>query len=169
MNERCSTVLLNELSLKEKDPGSHTTPCQVLEKHKETEDLAPDHSSKIENPHMKVLTEREINDEFFDEHLMVLKSKSSNDEPWYADFINYIVRKVVPPNWTFNKRKKFFSQVKTYFWEEPYAFKLCTDNIMRRCVARSEILEILAHCHSGPTCGHHSASVTAKKVYESGF
>ncbi|GKA42641.1 reverse transcriptase domain-containing protein [Tanacetum coccineum] len=40
---------------------------------------------------------------------------------------------------------------------------------MRRCVAGSETLEILAHCHSGPTGGHHSASVTAKKVYESGF
>ncbi|GJT93331.1 hypothetical protein Tco_1082176 [Tanacetum coccineum] len=30
-------------------------------------------------------------------------------------------------------------------------------------------LEILAHCHSGPTGGHHSANVTAKKVYESRF
>ncbi|GJT29829.1 reverse transcriptase domain-containing protein [Tanacetum coccineum] len=26
-----------------------------------------------------------------------------------------------------------------------------------------------AHCHSGPTGGHHSASVTAKKVYQSRF
>ncbi|GJW84406.1 reverse transcriptase domain-containing protein [Tanacetum coccineum] len=33
----------------------------------------------------------------------------------------------------------------------------------------SEILEILAHCHSGPTGGHHSASITRSKVYESGF
>ncbi|GJV22090.1 reverse transcriptase domain-containing protein [Tanacetum coccineum] len=82
MNERCSAVLLNELPLKERDPGSHTTPCQVLEKHKEKEDLVADHSSRIENPHMEVLTEREITDEFSDEHLMVLKSKSSNDEPW---------------------------------------------------------------------------------------
>ncbi|GJX98688.1 reverse transcriptase domain-containing protein [Tanacetum coccineum] len=32
-----------------------------------------------------------------------------------------------------------------------------------------ETLKILAHCHSGPTCGHHSANITAKKVYESGF
>ncbi|GJW03361.1 reverse transcriptase domain-containing protein [Tanacetum coccineum] len=40
---------------------------------------------------------------------------------------------------------------------------------MRRCVAGREIFEILAHCHSGPTGGHHSASVTARKVYESGF
>ncbi|GKE67259.1 reverse transcriptase domain-containing protein [Tanacetum coccineum] len=40
---------------------------------------------------------------------------------------------------------------------------------MRRCVARSETLKILAHCHSGPIGGHHSANITVKKVYESGF
>ncbi|GJZ65543.1 hypothetical protein Tco_0622239 [Tanacetum coccineum] len=139
MNERCSAVLLNELPLNEKDPRSFTIPCQVLEKHKETEDLAADHLSRFQNPRMEVLNEREIADKFYDEHLMVLKSKFNNDEPWYADF------------------------------EEPYAFKLCTDNITRRCVAGSETLKILAHCHSGPTSGHHSANVIAKKVYESGF
>ncbi|GJU38558.1 reverse transcriptase domain-containing protein [Tanacetum coccineum] len=37
------------------------------------------------------------------------------------------------------------------------------------CVAGNETLEILAHCHSGLTGGHHSANVTTKKVYESGF
>ncbi|GKE85344.1 reverse transcriptase domain-containing protein, partial [Tanacetum coccineum] len=40
---------------------------------------------------------------------------------------------------------------------------------MRRCVAGSEILEILAHCHFGPTGGHYCASITGRKVYESGF
>ncbi|GKA69710.1 reverse transcriptase domain-containing protein [Tanacetum coccineum] len=50
--------------------------------------------------------------------------------------------------------------------DEPW---LCLDNIMRQCVAGSEILEILAHCHSGPTRGHYSASITGRKVYESGF
>ncbi|GJZ16835.1 reverse transcriptase domain-containing protein [Tanacetum coccineum] len=169
MNERCSAVLVNKLPLKEKDPTSFTIPCQVLEKHKEAEDLAADHSSMLENPHMEVLTKKEIANKFSNEHLMALKSKSNNNEPWYADFVNYIVGKVVPPNWTFEKRKRFFSQVKTYFSEEPYAFKLCTDNIMRRCLAGSETLEILAHCHSGPTGGHHSANVTAKKVYKSEF
>ncbi|GJU70294.1 hypothetical protein Tco_1256553 [Tanacetum coccineum] len=116
-----------------------------IKKHKEAEDLAADHLSRFENPHKEVLTEREIADKFSDEHLMVLKSKFNNDEPWYANFVNYIVRK------------------------EPYAFKLCADNIIRRCVAGNETLEILAHCHSGPTGGHHSANVTAKKVYESRF
>ncbi|GJU13157.1 reverse transcriptase domain-containing protein [Tanacetum coccineum] len=146
MNKRCSAVLLDELPSKEKDPKSFTTPCQVFEKPKEAKDLATDHLSRFQKPHMEVLTEREIADKFPDDHLMVLKSKFDNDEPWYADFVNYIVGK-----------------------EEPYAFKLCADNIMRRCVAGSKTLEILAHCHSGPTGGHHSVNVTAKKVYESGF
>ncbi|GKC01940.1 reverse transcriptase domain-containing protein [Tanacetum coccineum] len=169
MNERCSTILLNKLPLKEKDPRSFTIPCQVLEKHKEAKDLATYHLSRFENPHIKVLSERKIEDKFLDDHLMVLKSTFNNNEPRYADFVNYIIGKVVTPSWTFEKRKRFFSQVKTYFWEEPYAFKLCADNIMRRCVAGSETLEILAHCHLGPTGGHHSASVTANKVYESEF
>ncbi|GJY53977.1 DNA-directed DNA polymerase [Tanacetum coccineum] len=111
----------------------------------------------------------EIADEFLDEHLMVLKTTPNDDEPWYADYVNYIVGKVILPKWTAVKRKRFFSQVKYYFWDVPYAFRLCPDNIMRRCVAGNEILKILAHCHSGPTGGHHSASIIGRKVYESGF
>ncbi|GJY45847.1 reverse transcriptase domain-containing protein [Tanacetum coccineum] len=95
-----------------------------------------DHSAlKLENPNMGILTEIEIADEFPDENLMVLKTTPDNDEPWYADYVNYIVGKVIPPKWTSGKRKQFFSQVKYYFWDEPYAFRLCPDNIIRRCVA----------------------------------
>ncbi|GKD53798.1 hypothetical protein Tco_1287185, partial [Tanacetum coccineum] len=98
MNERCLPVLLNELPSKEKDSRNFTIPCQVLEKCKEAEDLAAYHLSRFESPHMEVLTEREIANKLSDEHLMVLKSKFKDDEPWYADFVNYIVVKVVPPN-----------------------------------------------------------------------
>ncbi|GKD26913.1 hypothetical protein Tco_1233127, partial [Tanacetum coccineum] len=86
------------------DPMMRLTMEEMLakfideEKHKEAEELVADHLSRFENPHMEVLTEREIADKFSDENLMVLKSKSNNDEPWYADFVNYIVGKVVPPN-----------------------------------------------------------------------
>ncbi|GKF78774.1 hypothetical protein Tco_0234342 [Tanacetum coccineum] len=100
---------------------------------------------------------------------MILKAELNNYEPWYADYVNYIVGKIVPLNWTPEKRRRFFSQVKNYFWDEPYAFKLCSDNVMRRCVAGNKILEILGQCHSGLTGGHHSASITGRKVYECGF
>ncbi|GJY02545.1 reverse transcriptase domain-containing protein [Tanacetum coccineum] len=136
---------------------------------KGAENLAADHLSRLENPNMGILTERKIADEFLDKHLMVLKATPDSDEPWYADYVNYIVGKLIPPKWTAEKRKRFFSQVKYYFWDEPYAFRLCPDDIMRRCVARNEITKILTHCHFGPTRGHHSASITGRKVYKAGF
>ncbi|GKA00160.1 hypothetical protein Tco_0672710 [Tanacetum coccineum] len=43
--------------------------------------MVADHLSRFENPHMKVLTEREIADKFSDGHLMVQKLKFNNDEP----------------------------------------------------------------------------------------
>ncbi|GJZ09839.1 reverse transcriptase domain-containing protein [Tanacetum coccineum] len=38
----------------------------------------------IEDPYMEVLTEREIVDEFRNKHLMLLKSKFNDDDPWTA-------------------------------------------------------------------------------------
>ncbi|GKB91487.1 reverse transcriptase domain-containing protein [Tanacetum coccineum] len=136
---------------------------------KGVENLAADHLSRLENPNMGELAKEEIIDKFPDDHLMILKAKLNEEEPWYADYVNSIVGKVVPTKWTPERRKRLFTQVRNYFWDEPYAFRLCLDNVMRRCVAGDEILEILAHCHSGPTRGHHSASITGRKVYESGF
>ncbi|GJX91642.1 reverse transcriptase domain-containing protein [Tanacetum coccineum] len=141
----------------------------LLIRKKGAENLAADHLSRLENPDLGAFTEEEIADEFPNEHLMILKAEVNDDEPWYVDYVNYIVGKIVPPRWTPKKRRRFFSQVKNYFWDEPYAFKLLPDNVMKRCVARNEILEILAHRHSGPTGGHHSALITRRIVYESGF
>ncbi|GJU78734.1 reverse transcriptase domain-containing protein [Tanacetum coccineum] len=77
--------------------------------------LAADHLLRLENPDLGTFTEEEIADEFPDEHLMVLKTELNNDEPWYADYVNYLVGKIVPPNWTPEKRRRFFSQVKELF------------------------------------------------------
>ncbi|GKF24720.1 reverse transcriptase domain-containing protein, partial [Tanacetum coccineum] len=55
--------------------------------------LAADHLSRLENPDLRTFTEEEIADEFPDEHLMVLKTELNNDEPWYADYVNYLVGK----------------------------------------------------------------------------
>nr|GEV32008.1 reverse transcriptase domain-containing protein [Tanacetum cinerariifolium] len=43
------------------------------------------------------------------------------------------------------------------------------DQIIRRCVAGKEAIDILNACHSGPTEGYYGASYTAKKVFDSGF
>nr|GEU32471.1 reverse transcriptase domain-containing protein [Tanacetum cinerariifolium] len=53
--------------------------------------------------------------------------------------------------------------------DDPYLFRTCADQIIRRCVAGKEAIDILNACHSGPTRGHYGANYTAKKVFDSGF
>ncbi|GJU73106.1 reverse transcriptase domain-containing protein [Tanacetum coccineum] len=67
------------------------------------------------------------------------------------------------------QKRKFFKDVKHYFWDDPYLFRTCADQIIRRCVHGQEALEILKACHEGPTGGHHSANLTARKVFDAGF
>ncbi|GJU83475.1 reverse transcriptase domain-containing protein [Tanacetum coccineum] len=66
-------------------------------------------------------------------------------------------------------RRKFFKDVKHYFWEDPFLFKICADQVIRRCVSGQEAFDILKACHSGPTGGHYGANYTAKKIFDSGF
>nr|GFB60601.1 reverse transcriptase domain-containing protein [Tanacetum cinerariifolium] len=57
----------------------------------------------------------------------------------------------------------FFKDVKHYFWDDPYLFRICADQIIRRCVHGQKAFDILKACHEGPTGGHHGANFTAKK------
>ncbi|GJT01358.1 hypothetical protein Tco_0822527 [Tanacetum coccineum] len=75
-NKSFPIVVSSKLSKEEKISLLH-----VLEKRKGIEDLAGDHLSRIDNPHMEVLTKREIADEFPNKHLMLLKSKFNDNEP----------------------------------------------------------------------------------------
>nr|GEZ36762.1 reverse transcriptase domain-containing protein [Tanacetum cinerariifolium] len=70
---------------------------------------------------------------------------------------------------TSQQKKKFFKDARHYFWDDPYLFRTCADQIIRRCVAGKEAIDILNACHSGPIGDHYGASYTAKKVFDSGF
>nr|GFB56403.1 reverse transcriptase domain-containing protein [Tanacetum cinerariifolium] len=66
-------------------------------------------------------------------------------------------------------KQKFFKDARHYFWDDPYLFRTCADQIIQRCVASKEAIDILNACHSGPSGGHYGANYTAKKVFDSGF
>nr|GEU49930.1 reverse transcriptase domain-containing protein [Tanacetum cinerariifolium] len=70
---------------------------------------------------------------------------------------------------TSQQKKKFFKNVKHYFWDDPYLFRICADQIIRRCVHGQEAIDILKAFHEGPIGGHHVAKLTAKKVFDVGF
>ncbi|GJX58672.1 reverse transcriptase domain-containing protein [Tanacetum coccineum] len=121
---------------------------------------------RLENPHKDVLENKDINEHFPLETLGVISSEST---PWFADYANYHAGNFIIKGMTTQQKKKFFKDVKHYFWDDPYLFRICADQIIRRCVHGQEAFEILKACHEGPTGGHHSANLTAQKVFDAGF
>nr|GEW36217.1 reverse transcriptase domain-containing protein [Tanacetum cinerariifolium] len=88
---------------------------------------------------------------------------------WFADFANYHARNYVVKGMSSQQKNKFIKDVKHYFWDNPFLFKVCADQVIRRCVHGQEAVDILKGCHNGPTRRHHGPNYTAKKVFDSGF
>ncbi|GKC14296.1 DNA-directed DNA polymerase, partial [Tanacetum coccineum] len=135
---------------------------------KGAENYAADHLSRLENPYENVFDPKEIDETFPLETLNMLTSQNQST-PWFADFANYHAGKFIKKGMSTQEKNKFFIDVKHYFWDDPFLFKSCADQIIRRCVDGKEALEILEACHSGPTKRHYGANFTAKKVFDSGF
>ncbi|GKC04146.1 reverse transcriptase domain-containing protein [Tanacetum coccineum] len=110
-----------------------------------SENLAADHLSRLENPHKDVLENKDINEHF---PLETLGALTSGNTPWFVDFANFHAGN---------------------FIDDPYLFRICADQIIRRCVHGQEAFDILKACHEGLTGGHHDANLTAKKVFDAGF
>nr|GEZ43515.1 reverse transcriptase domain-containing protein [Tanacetum cinerariifolium] len=80
------------------------------------------------------------------------------------DFANYRTGNFIVKGMSSQQKNMFFKDVKHYFWDDPFLFKICADQVIRRCVDGKEALDILEACHNGPTGEHHGANLTAKKV-----
>nr|GEY11319.1 reverse transcriptase domain-containing protein [Tanacetum cinerariifolium] len=136
---------------------------------KGAENLAVDHLSQLENPHQNVLNPKEVNESFPLETLNLVSTRGNSSTPWFADFANYHAGNFVVRGMSFQQKNKFFKDVKHYFWDDPFMFKICVDQVIRRCIHGQEAIDILKACHYGPTGGHHGPNYTAKKVFDSGF
>ncbi|GJW14446.1 reverse transcriptase domain-containing protein [Tanacetum coccineum] len=122
---------------------------------KGSENLAADHLSRLENPHKDVLENKDINENFPLETLGALTSKSI---PWFADFANFHAGNFIIKGMTTQQKNKFFKDVKHYFWDDPYLFRICADQIIQMCVHGQEANDILKAClWEGPQAdtGHH--------------
>nr|GEY25191.1 reverse transcriptase domain-containing protein [Tanacetum cinerariifolium] len=134
---------------------------------KGAENYAADHLSCLENTYENVFDPKEINETFPLESLNKVAHQDPST-PWFADFANYHARKFIIKGMTTQQKQNFFKDVRHYFWDDPYLFKTCPDQIIRRCVAGQEAINFLKACHSGPIGGYYGANYTAKKVFKSG-
>nr|GFA85607.1 reverse transcriptase domain-containing protein [Tanacetum cinerariifolium] len=100
---------------------------------KGAENYAADHVSRLENPYENVFDPKEINETFPFESLNRVAHQDPST-PWFAEFANYHAGKFI-----------------------------IKDQIIRRCVAGQEAIDILKACHIGPTGGHYEENYPAKK------
>jgi len=64
-------------------------------------------------------------------------------------------------------KSKIVHTTKHYIWDEPYLWKHCADQIIRRCIPDNEIPLILNFCHSLECGGHFGSTRTARKILDS--
>ena len=104
-----------------------------------------------------------IGDSFPDEQLFSLVHY-----PWYANIVNYLVKEQIPPQWTSQQKRKFLVDIKKYYFDDPYLFKYCLDQLMRKCVPNDEQIGVLTFCHSEACGGHFSTRKTTDKILQAG-
>nr|GEX46097.1 reverse transcriptase domain-containing protein [Tanacetum cinerariifolium] len=99
----------------------------IIRDKKRMENLAADHLSRLENPHKDVFENKDINENF---PLETLGKISSESTPWFADFANFCEGNFIVKGMSSQQKKKLFKDVKHYFWDDPYLFRICADQII---------------------------------------
>nr|KYP31060.1 hypothetical protein KK1_049122 [Cajanus cajan] len=129
------------------------------------QNLVADHLSRIERAEDEDTLP--IQDDFPDEHLLTVSVPSPT--PWFANIVNYLVASIFPPLASRAQIDKLKSDAKHYFWDDPYLWKYCSDQVIRRCLPDHEIDSVLQFCHSSTSGGHLGIQRTARKVLDCGF
>ncbi|KAI5317646.1 hypothetical protein L3X38_037353 [Prunus dulcis] len=101
---------------------------------KGSENVVANHLSRLIIPAATEADSLPLSESFPDEQLFAVKI----DTPWFADIVNYLAKGAVHPDFSDQQKKKFLFDVKHYFWDEPYLYKYCADQIIRRCIPEAE-------------------------------
>ena len=134
---------------------------QIRDK-KGVENVVADHISRLTIAHNT--HNPQIYDEFPEESLLIVGSA-----PWFAHIANFLVTEELLTEWKAQDKKFFHAKINSYYWEEPYLYKYCADQIIRKCVPEGEQRGLLNHCHDSACGGHFSSQKTAIKVLQAGF
>ncbi|GKF67555.1 reverse transcriptase domain-containing protein [Tanacetum coccineum] len=98
---------------------------------RELKTMQPITSLVLKNPYENVFDPKEITETFPLETLNAVTFHDDQNTPWFADIANYHVGNFLIKGMTSQQKKKFFKDIKHYFWDDPYLFRTCADQIIR--------------------------------------
>nr|GEU36342.1 reverse transcriptase domain-containing protein [Tanacetum cinerariifolium] len=143
MLEKTVEVFMDDFSVFELDV--------IIRDKKGAKNLAADHLSRLENPHQDEIEKKEITETFSLETLGMIAFRGDSSTLWLSDIANYHAGNFIVKGMSSQQKKKFYKDVKRYFWDDPYLFKICADQVIRQCIHGQETVNILTACHNGPT------------------
>jgi hypothetical protein len=92
----------------------------IVERKGEDNPIA-DHLSRMENICIDLIP---IKDSFPNDQLANINVCGVRvASPWFADYANFLVAKVIPPQFNSQQRRKFFYDLRHYFWDDPFLYK----------------------------------------------
>jgi hypothetical protein len=95
---------------------------EEINEKKGTDNVVADHLSKLTIDSTSDIPP--IDDYFLDESLLSLSPM-----PWFANFINFLASGDLSAHWSIQEKRKFLNEVKNVYWDDPYIFKYCPDQI----------------------------------------
>ncbi|KAK4394448.1 Retrovirus-related Pol polyprotein from transposon opus [Sesamum angolense] len=133
----------------------------TIKDRKGSENLVADHLSRL----IREEDDTPICDSFPGERLF----KMQGMVPWYSVIVNYLVAHTLPTDLSRAQKDKVKSEAKYYVWDDPYLWRFCSDQVVRRCVPNDEHNSVLTFCHNFACGGHFSPKRTARKVLDCGL
>ena len=94
---------------------------------------------------------------------------SRSPMPWFANHINFLAIGDSPAHWSTEDKWKFLSDVQNFYWDNPYLFKYCPDQIFQRCIPDNEVSSVIKFCHFEACADHFSSKKTIAKILQSEF
>ena len=77
---------------------------------------------------------KEVQESFPDERLFEVNIQL----PWFADMVNYLACRVMPPDFNFQQNKKLRHEARYFIWDDPILFRRGANQVIRRCVPEEE-------------------------------
>jgi len=89
--------------------------------------------------------------------------------PWSANIDNFLASGFLPAHLDTQDKIKFLSDVQNFYWDDPYLFKYCPDQIFQKYIPDNEVSSVIKFCHSKACRDHFSSKKTIAKILQSGF
>ena len=83
----------------------------------------------------------------------------SVQSPWYADIVNYLACGMMPPEFSYQQKRKLRTDARVYIWDDLLLFRKVADHIIR-CMLEDEQGGIIDKCHASPYGGHFAGDRT---------